>query len=840
MKRELMADEKIAYQNITQRKGKFGAFHKVCFHIHTPASYDYTLLEEWSAQEYINASEVELFNLCIDMKVFPNAILIENIIMDKELKLYKSKKEFFSFLLIANQIFSNSLELVIVADHHTIDGVTKLEVAIKQLHKMKGKLIYPDIILGIEISCADKNHVVGIFENSEKIRNKINSWLEVNLLDVKDGSYKTSLDVLEFIDSVNGIGYIAHMDTSDIFKKNYLNGAYRQRLFSDCILHIIGLSDHKKLEYIDSKIKGCRSEKIKYILDNDSHNINKLSENAFWIKGSKRDYSMIKEAFSDYDISISFLEQPIDKQYVKGMYISNRDNGFLHGNTQQDGFCVDFSDALNCFIGGRGTGKSSVLKILEFVLSQRCQSEKDLDFICAHGNVWIVCIYEGEEYLIGMRMPIKERYEENILNYFGQNICRKYRFDYYFSQENIAEYALRNYLEVSKVKHENDNLYLEPVVDKRKSLKNLFDTTYSVNELVNTASGTRINNFLYNALFENQILAKASDVIRIRKKSGLINMLKDIRTVLQKRKESVEAVVIPFNKMQEGILRILYSQEQQSKAPDLRLWLFGTKYRPQQWYKNYNINHENILEYLHVLYCKVGLWEFLNIAITVDVRKAQKVIGILGFSSEMNQDLIEKGITQLSADKAHEILKSVFEELITDKNIELISGFLKQYVTEIEGFSLEFNINNKEGSQQKAIYKDVRTISLGQKVVAMLSFILGYSEYAKDYRPLIIDQPEDNLDNQYIYRNLVRQLRAVKEKRQVIVATHNATIVTNAKADQVCVMESDNRHGWLETTGYPGEKRIKKHIVNYLEGGKDSFLHKITVYEEALDIRMER
>lgn len=46
---------------------------------------------------------------------------------------------------------------------------------------------------------------------------------------------------------------------------------------------------------------------------------------------------------------------------------------------------------------------------------------------------------------------------------------------------------------------------------------------------------------------------------------------------------------------------------------------------------------------------------------------------------------------------------------------------------------------------------DIKQLSLGQKVVAMLSFILGYSKYAGDYRPLILDQPEDDLDSQYIH-----------------------------------------------------------------------------------------
>lgn len=77
----------------------------------------------------------------------------------------------------------------------------------------------------------------------------------------------------------------------------------------------------------------------------------------------------------------------------------------------------------------------------------------------------------------------------------------------------------------------------------------------------------------------------------------------------------------------------------------------------------------------------------------------------------------------------------------------------------------------------------------------------------------------------------MKQLREIKEKRQVIIATHNATIATNAKADQICVMLSSDKHGWIETAGYPGEKKIKNHIINYLEGGKDSFVHNMRIYE---------
>lgn len=202
--------------------------------------------------------------------------------------------------------------------------------------------------------------------------------------------------------------------------------------------------------------------------------------------------------------------------------------------------------------------------------------------------------------------------------------------------------------------------------------------------------------------------------------------------------------------------------------------------------------------------------------------------------------MVEQEIVPIDVKKEAEILGSIFDKLISENNIRKISNYLKECVARLENFSLEFNINNKEGIAQKPAFRSVRTLSLGQKVVAMLSFVLGYSEYSKDYRPLIIDQPEDNLDNQYIYKNLVNQLRSIKNKRQIIIATHNATIVTNAKADQVGVMCSDNLHGWVETTGYPGENRIKRHIIDYLEGGRKSFLHKIKIYEDVLGVHIDK
>ena len=836
-----MRDEKFAYEAIKQRKGKFGVFYKTCLHVHTPESYDYKLMIDWDKNRYKTCSDKEIFEICIERKVFPDLSKIEDFETKAPFDKYNSRKEVLSFLLLAEELIAKNIEIVVVSDHHTIEGVLKLEIAIKLLYKMKNRNTYPEVILGIEISCADKNHVVGVFENSNENKQVINKWLEENLLTLEEGSYETSKEVLKFISSVGGIGYIAHLDTSDIFKEKYLSGAYKQKLFSDEVLHFIGLSDYDNLSYIKSMVMKYRSTEIKFLLDNDAHDLESIDKKCFWIKGSKRKFSMIKEALNDYDISISFTEEMHDKQFIKGIYIENCIDGFLSETNGKGSFCLSFSDALNCLIGGRGTGKSSVLEILEYVMSQRCESEQLLDFICEHGNMWVLYDYQGDEYLIEMRTPFKTDKDTNILRYFGQNFQKQYHFRYRFRKDDVEEFAFKHYMKISRAIYNDGKLWLEAIPNKKETLKKFFDTRYSVNELVNTASGEQINNFLYEVLFENRTLARPADVIRVRSKSGLKKMLLNVKGALKLRQEEVNTIIDPFNADQQGILRIVYSQHKIPNEPDLGHWIFGMDYSEESFFHNYSITQKNVIEYLLTLYDKLGIFEFLDLVTYGKINEVKNLINLLDFRMEMNKKLIDKGINEINLENASSVIKTIFFELITDDNINFIIDYLRQYVEDIEAFSLEFNLNNREGNSKiSTLYKDVRTLSLGQKVVAMLSFILGYSEYSNDYRPLIIDQPEDNLDNQYIYRNLVKQLRGVKDKRQVIIATHSATIVTNAKADQVCVMMSDNKHGWIETTGYPGENRIKEKIISYLEGGKESFLHKLSVYEEALGIRIRK
>lgn len=117
--------------------------------------------------------------------------------------------------------------------------------------------------------------------------------------------------------------------------------------------------------------------------------------------------------------------------------------------------------------------------------------------------------------------------------------------------------------------------------------------------------------------------------------------------------------------------------------------------------------------------------------------------------------------------------------------------------------------------------RDFRPIaegSPGQKTAALLAFLLSYGE-----EPLILDQPEDDLDNHLIYELIVTQLREVKRRRQIIVVTHNPNIVVNGDAELVIALVVRNGRTETEAEGSLQERHVRDTICAVMEGGREAF-----------------
>ena len=142
---------------------------------------------------------------------------------------------------------------------------------------------------------------------------------------------------------------------------------------------------------------------------------------------------------------------------------------------------------------------------------------------------------------------------------------------------------------------------------------------------------------------------------------------------------------------------------------------------------------------------------------------------------------------------------------------------LKSSVIESEFFNEIFSRFFRIGLRIEFNKRPLESLSMGERAVVLLKILL-----ALDDKPLLIDQPEEHLDNRYIYNELVPAFRRAKTKRQIIIATHNANLVVNTDAEQIVVAEySDGTIAYR--TGALEDVSIRESIKTILEGGEQAF-----------------
>ena len=108
--------------------------------------------------------------------------------------------------------------------------------------------------------------------------------------------------------------------------------------------------------------------------------------------------------------------------------------------------------------------------------------------------------------------------------------------------------------------------------------------------------------------------------------------------------------------------------------------------------------------------------------------------------------------------------------------------------------------------------------SPGQRSAALLAFLLAFGD-----EPLILDQPEDDLDNHLIYGLIVRQIRQNKLRRQLIIVTHNPNVLVNGDAEMVHVLDFRKGQCQIVDKGALQQKSVREQVCLVMEGGREAF-----------------
>ncbi|AVR00340.1 hypothetical protein OBCHQ24_15455 [Oceanobacillus iheyensis] len=410
------------YESVQHHKKSYGHLLKTEFHIHTPASYDYQLIPE---KNYRDMKEEDVIQVSLDRGLY-NSNFINEFVGEgnqtKKEKLIKNINEEFgsdfcdfkevvAYQLIAHTLYENDVKAAIISDHNTISGFKKLQAAIVDYYKSRLKG-YVDkkcisLFLGVEISCSDHYHLVAIFDDHEF--NKVKDFIDKYIHSDKEGTYISCLDMVKRVSEQNGIPYIAHINSSDFLGTNL----YQKSLFGLDELFILGLTNISKKDAIIEKVNGIQSklsEKYCFLYEGDSHNLEQLGKKNTWIKFNKVNFKSLKKALTNYEYCIYTEKPSFNDRFIKGMYIVPEYNGFL--STKEKGnapFVVDFSRDLNCLIGGRGVGKSTVLNILETAFTLEYNNKKYLKFISKHKVIFIVFFYKNNDYILEFLPQVGEK-----------------------------------------------------------------------------------------------------------------------------------------------------------------------------------------------------------------------------------------------------------------------------------------------------------------------------------------------------------------------------------------------------------------------------------------------
>ncbi len=157
---------------------------------------------------------------------------------------------------------------------------------------------------------------------------------------------------------------------------------------------------------------------------------------------------------------------------------------------------------------------------------------------------------------------------------------------------------------------------------------------------------------------------------------------------------------------------------------------------------------------------------------------------------------------------------AVFNNHVMRRNAE-DSGFLDRLMTWFpdDGLTVKYSRSGK-GTD----FQPIGQASAGQRASAMLAFLLAYGD-----EPLVLDQPEDDLDNHLIYDLVVQQMRKNKMRCQLIVATHNPNIVVNGDAEMLHALDFKAGQCVVRRSGSLLQDAMREEVCRVMEGGREAF-----------------
>lgn len=668
-----------------------------------------------------------------------------------------------------------------------------------------------------------------------------------------------------------------------------------------------------------------------------------VGEKATRIKLSTFNVEALRHALIDFDSRIRLEGSHVEEKYPRLLGLGI-EGGFLSGDGNLDHkepFLIHFNQNLNTIIGGRGTGKSSLIEAIRYVFDLSPRTEATA---VQHTNITAAtlpkgaCITAFYELANGSRYKIVRRagasptvfdissgqkidiHPKNLLpgdvplEVYGQKEVYEIANDVAFQLNLLDTFLIDSLHEIER----RENELLRWLESNSQQIMRLEDEIEEADQQLAQLPAVALE---LERLENDTILQKLQDKKALEHEKHELQQLEQIMFQREQALTDLRASLThkdmespsEFLASQTSLINQVHTVIDQTLATLIKqikaTWQEGQSER-DLWRKHYEENEEAFQELLQTHGDALSIERYFALQtkkqmlekLAIQKSKHEKRLGQL--QNERQEKL--QALNQLRYEEAFEMRREKAAELTAalqnnirititaGGNKEALADFLKQ-LFERRGISKNvfqllaesdlrpYQLAKAIREEQEAMDDDVTTLaqigvtaayrrklaalpdtllyqletyrlpdlpdislkvgeeyrsltpplgvpglSMGQKCTAILSIIL-----VERHTPLIIDQPEDDLDNAFIFREIVQTLRREKERRQFIIATHNANIPVSGDAELIILMNANEEHGWAAYRGSIDDHAIREPVETILEGGREAFLLRQAKYSMA-------
>lgn len=778
--KELQEEINSLYKRIS-RRNKSAKYFKCDLHVHSPASKDYIRIDTKNNDE----KEYRLF--------------LENFL-------------------------NSDTDVIAITDHNTSKGYYELKKLLNEDKELKNKFNSKLILPGVEITCYGK-HFLAIFP-PDYLEDKLNALLVESGIDVEEqGTKHASADRLspvmlcEKVEEYGGIIIIAHADAENGLLQGYfkskaveesdIRGKSIEKILGSNNVYGICYNSEFNLERINALRRDLKAENLALLKASDSHSAKvnykgsglPLGTRASWINMGKLSYNALKLALRDESSRVR-NSIPVDKSNpcVIGLCTSGR---FLSDNNGSEWSVIPFSEGLNCIIGARGTGKSTMIDILKFLLNPKNEDvgnsvlgrfEKAIAFIKSQGNV----------FAIRMNNPVS---------------INKLNITYYqLKGDNSFKKISKNVKVKSLLENESDEVVVSEFLNsaeiqgfRQKDILELAKMKFGPTMLIRSLTGI-VYRDEYSKLRKEEELLKSGikeqwkqlknerkiDLNADLSSESLDNQYDKFIEIEKKLNNYIKNTIEKLNEILKNELEITYDIEIQKEVYEDRIKRWLDEYRRAEF-----VPYDRMVRYrkilLELFQRAKNDYEIMYKLFTFKATEIEKEYKI---DYELAKDLCKFCSSKIDS----------YELVITPQIV------------------IDYKLNVVHGMSNNAVYVHRNKLSYGQRAVGMLLLILTGATKLGEDRPLVIDQPEDDLDNSYIYHTLVKQFKLIKENRQLIIATHNPNIPIAGDAENILIMKSDGVSGWVDLSGNIDNEKVSEQVLQILEGDIEAFERRAEKY----------